>query len=140
MSRRVLPLVALRILVSIVLLALAPADAWAQARATAPPAGSTVVYATRTGEKYHRGTCRYLSRSKIPVTLADAVLRLGPCSVCKPPTLGDSTKAAVVVQATPQPTPTPPADSGQCQAITKKGTQCSRRAQAGSSYCWQHQR
>ena len=26
----------------------------------------------------------------------------------------------------------------QCQAITKKSTQCSRKAQAGSSYCWQH--
>jgi len=25
-----------------------------------------------------------------------------------------------------------------CIAITKKGTQCKRNAQAGSSYCWQH--
>lgn len=30
--------------------------------------------------------------------------------------------------------------SVRCQATTQKGTQCSRRAQAGSSYCWQHQR
>jgi hypothetical protein len=30
-------------------------------------------------------------------------------------------------------------ENGQCQAITKKGTQCSRRAQAGSKFCWQHQ-
>jgi micrococcal nuclease len=28
--------------------------------------------------------------------------------------------------------------SGRCQAITKKGTQCSRRAKPGSQYCWQH--
>lgn len=28
--------------------------------------------------------------------------------------------------------------SGRCQAITKKGTQCSRKAQAGRDYCWQH--
>lgn len=28
--------------------------------------------------------------------------------------------------------------SGQCQAITKKGTQCKRKAAAGSKYCWQH--
>jgi hypothetical protein len=27
-----------------------------------------------------------------------------------------------------------------CQAITKKGTQCSRMASPGSRYCWQHQR
>ncbi len=33
-----------------------------------------------------------------------------------------------------------PATAGRCQAITKKGTQCSRNAQAGSNYCWQHQR
>lgn len=32
----------------------------------------------------------------------------------------------------------PAARSGRCQAITKKGTQCSRNAKAGSSYCWQH--
>ena len=27
----------------------------------------------------------------------------------------------------------------QCQAATKKGSQCSRKAQAGSKFCWQHQ-
>jgi len=30
--------------------------------------------------------------------------------------------------------------AGQCAAITKKGTRCSRRAAAGSRYCWQHNR
>lgn len=28
----------------------------------------------------------------------------------------------------------------QCQATTKKGKQCSRRAKEGSNYCWQHGR
>ncbi len=28
--------------------------------------------------------------------------------------------------------------AGQCQATTKKGTQCKRQAAVGSSYCWQH--
>ena len=28
--------------------------------------------------------------------------------------------------------------SGQCKATTVKGTQCSRKAQEGSEYCWQH--
>ena len=27
---------------------------------------------------------------------------------------------------------------GRCAAITKKGTRCSRKAAAGSIYCWQH--
>ncbi len=31
-----------------------------------------------------------------------------------------------------------PQTSGQCKAITSKGTQCSRKADAGSEYCWQH--
>lgn len=30
--------------------------------------------------------------------------------------------------------------SSRCQATTKKGTQCSRNARAGSNYCWQHGR
>ncbi len=38
--------------------------------------------------------------------------------------------------STPQVGPT----AGRCHATTQKGTQCSRKAQAGSSYCWQHQR
>ena len=47
---------------------------------------STVVYITATGECYHRGTCHYLSQSKIKVTLADAKARgYRPCSVCRPP-------------------------------------------------------
>ncbi len=43
------------------------------------------VYGTRTGAKYHRGHCRYLRKSKIPMTLERAKRRYGPCSVCKPP-------------------------------------------------------
>ena len=27
-----------------------------------------------------------------------------------------------------------------CAATTRKGTRCSRNAQPGSNYCWQHQR
>jgi hypothetical protein len=46
------------------------------------------VFITRTGEKYHRDGCRYLSRSKIATTLKDAVANgYGPCSVCRPPTV-----------------------------------------------------
>jgi len=48
----------------------------------------TIVYITRTGKKYHRGDCRYLSRSKIPITLKEAIQRgYTPCSVCAPPTI-----------------------------------------------------
>lgn len=43
------------------------------------------VYITRTGERYHRGSCRHLHSSKIPVTLRDAKRRgYTPCRVCRP--------------------------------------------------------
>jgi hypothetical protein len=99
---------------------------------------STTVYGTRTGEKYHRDTCRYLSKSKIPMELEEAAARYGPCSVCRPPVLPSPATAA-----TPMPTRTPaavstPARVTRCQATAKKGTQCSRNAQPGRSFCWQH--
>ncbi len=48
--------------------------------------GGTIVYITATGECYHRAGCRYLSQSKIAVTLAQAKAQgYRPCSVCKPP-------------------------------------------------------
>ena len=45
------------------------------------------VYVTKTGAKYHRENCRYLSKSKIPMSLKDAAKKYEPCKVCKPPTL-----------------------------------------------------
>ena len=42
------------------------------------------VYITRTGAKYHRGSCRYLRYSKIPIDLESAQRNYGPCSVCRP--------------------------------------------------------
>jgi len=52
---------------------------------TASPTQIVTVYATRTGAKYHRGSCRYLRKSKFPISLADAKRRYSPCSVCNPP-------------------------------------------------------
>lgn len=57
-------------------------------RAEARPgvqASETTVYITRTGSKYHRAGCRYLSRSQLPVNLGDAQRYYLPCSVCNPP-------------------------------------------------------
>ncbi|MDE0040463.1 MAG: YHYH domain-containing protein [Candidatus Poribacteria bacterium] len=42
------------------------------------------VYITRTGSKYHRGNCRYLRQSKIPITLSSAMISYSACSVCNP--------------------------------------------------------
>lgn len=44
------------------------------------------VYITRTGKKYHRAGCRYLSKSMIPISIKEAKRRgYGPCSACNPP-------------------------------------------------------
>ncbi|MDR1863383.1 MAG: thermonuclease family protein [Treponema sp.] len=49
---------------------------------------SLTVYVTNSGRRYHQEGCSSLKRSKIAVTLADAV-RSGyrRCSICKPPAL-----------------------------------------------------
>jgi micrococcal nuclease len=53
------------------------------------PAGNVItVYVTRTGTKYHRAGCRSLARSQIPMALSEAAQRYGPCSICRPPTVG----------------------------------------------------
>ena len=49
------------------------------------PVADPTVYVTRTGSKYHRAGCRYLSSSMIPMKLSAACLRYAPCSVCGPP-------------------------------------------------------
>ena len=102
------------------------------------------VYVTKTGKKYHTSACSSLRNSSIPITLSEANQKgYGPCSKCDPPiysegktektnnTLYDDSKLREKLNST---SPT----SNQCIAITKKGTQCSRNAQEGSDYCWQH--
>jgi len=61
--------------------------AFASAMILASPA-STMVYATKSGTKYHTSTCRSLKKSKIPMTLSEAVDKgLEPCKICNPPRL-----------------------------------------------------
>ena len=67
----------------------APAASPAPVSATPSPTPVPVtvtVYVTKTGEKYHRAGCRYLSRSQIAISLSDAQGQgYTPCSVCNPP-------------------------------------------------------
>lgn len=47
---------------------------------------STIVYVTRTGIRYHLGSCRHLHSSKIPIEINEAKAEgYTPCKVCKPP-------------------------------------------------------
>jgi hypothetical protein len=57
--------------------------------------GDTIVYITKTGKKYHTAGCSSLSKSKIPIKLADAVARgYGACLNCKPPVLTQTGSAS----------------------------------------------
>lgn len=50
--------------------------------------GSTIVYVTDTGEKYHRSGCQYLSHSSNEISLSKAISRgYTPCLKCRPPRL-----------------------------------------------------
>jgi hypothetical protein len=51
----------------------------------APDRTDTIVYVTNTGACYHRDTCIYLRRSKIPMALSEAKKQYRPCSKCNPP-------------------------------------------------------
>lgn len=44
-----------------------------------------IVYITKSGTKFHREDCKHLSKSKIPISLEQALQQgLEPCKVCKP--------------------------------------------------------
>lgn len=60
------------------------------------------VYVTKTGSKYHRDGCRYLSKSKIPISLSDAEKSYSPCSVCSPPTLSSNASNSTVTPDKPK--------------------------------------
>ncbi len=47
-----------------------------------PQRSGETVYITKTGSKYHSSGCRFLSKSKIPISLEEAKARYSPCSVC----------------------------------------------------------
>ena len=54
----------------------------APAAQSAPTARETI-FVTRTGKKFHREGCRYLAKSKIPISRQDVAARgYSPCSVC----------------------------------------------------------
>ena len=101
-------------------------------------AADITVYVTKTGKKYHTATCSSLRYSAIPMALSAAAARYGPCSLCRPPIPGAASGQSTSPRLVRPESPT--TQQTQCQAITKKGSQCSRSAQSGGIYCWQHNR
>ena len=74
----------------------------------------TRVFVSRTGTKYHRDDCRFVSKSKLLTTLARARGRYTPCSTCAPPVLKEMVK------------PADPADAKRKVYVTRSGTKYHR--------------
>jgi endonuclease YncB( thermonuclease family) len=60
---------------------------WGPDRPAAAPSTDTVVYITRTGNRYHRAGCRFLARGATPIRLAEVGGKYQPCAACDPPRL-----------------------------------------------------
>jgi hypothetical protein len=98
------------------------------------------VFITRTGVKYHDGSCEHLHSSKIPITLSEALNRgYTPCNVCRPDRevstaaeMPDNSKVETDSTANEK------QPSARCSAMTKAGTRC-QRAATSNGRCWQHQ-
>ena len=108
-------------------------------------ASAQTVYITKTGAKYHSAGCGYLKKSSIPIDLKDAIDRgYTACSRCDPGSLESiqsktKTEPVNTEKITTEKKKTETTKT-RCIAITKKGTQCKRWAEAGSNYCWQHKK
>jgi hypothetical protein len=110
---------------------------------------------------YHRETCawlkgaastrrfvtadakkRYFQPHCLCIVGQDATPPCGDTHLTDGPTAAVPPAASAPAFAVPTAPRTPAARvapaSTRCQATTKKGTQCSRNAQAGRSFCWQH--
>ena len=108
---------------------------------------SQTVYITKTGTKYHKEDCRYLSKSKISIDLKDVISKgYGACKVCKPPTKvntdtskeSKSTTTSVKKEKTSTTKKVTKSYSRRCSATTKSGTRCKRMTKSSNGKCWQH--
>ncbi|MDC8001791.1 hypothetical protein POV26_12150 [Aequorivita todarodis] len=100
------------------------------------------VYTTKTGEKYHTATCRYLKYSKKEITLEQAIdLGYQACSVCKPSSGPGQVQSFVSRPSqgtTPQETSSHKTTASQCTGKTKAGNRCKRMTKDASGRCYQH--
>src|SRR5690606_10146119 len=100
------------------------------------------VFTTKTGEKYHQESCRYLSKSKYRVDLKDAIqYGYDPCSVCKPPTRTSSGNRQASHFSSNQSSSRASNSSSsatQCTGKTQAGNRCKRTTKNSNGRCYQH--
>ena len=101
------------------------------------------VYTTKTGEKYHKSSCRYLKYSKKETTIKKAkALGYIACKVCKPTAENtQSKKASASSNSKPELSSSIKKNSiaTQCTGKTKSGARCKRKTKNTSGRCYQHE-
>jgi hypothetical protein len=105
--------------------------------------GAQTVYTTKTGEKYHKTSCRFLKYSKKETTIKKAkALGYVACKVCKP-TIKNTSASAIdnSLPITPKKTNSKTAkktQASQCTGKTKSGNRCKRKTKNANGRCYQH--
>jgi micrococcal nuclease len=74
---------------------------WGDEPKAPEPASEGLVFITRTGKKYHRAGCRYLTEEATSLPLDAASAQGAPCSVCDPPTTDFREASAQVADNSP---------------------------------------
>lgn len=100
------------------------------------------VYTTKTGEKYHTSSCRYLKYSKKEIKLEKAkALGYDACKICKPTTSNTKKKSnstALTTQKENKTTTSKKTTATQCTGKTKAGKRCKRKTKNANGRCYQH--
>lgn len=94
------------------------------------------VYTTKTGEKYHKSSCKYLKYSKKEYTLKKALeLGFSACSICKP---GKGKSTSNSLSNNKQTSTVKSTSAIQCIGKTKAGKRCKRKTKNTNQRCYQH--
>ncbi|WP_299117112.1 hypothetical protein [uncultured Winogradskyella sp.] len=100
------------------------------------------VYTTKTGEKYHKNSCRYLKYSKKEIKLDEAkALGYSACKVCKPTannTKKKSNATSLTSKKENKTTTSKKVVASQCTGKTKAGKRCKRKTKNANGRCYQH--
>lgn len=100
---------------------------------------------TKSGEKYHKSSCKYLKYSKKEITLKKAIeLGYKACSVCRPTQkseeLSSTTKNKITSNKSKKTTKetSKKVESVQCSGKTNSGSRCKRMTKNSNGRCYQH--
>ena len=98
------------------------------------------VYTTKTGEKYHTKTCRYLKYSRVEIDIKKAQeYGYDACSVCRPSVLTSSQSDNLQPKnTTATPAGSKTTSAVQCSGKTKAGNRCKRKTKSSNGRCYQH--